>query len=311
MRLSNNQKTLQNGLHQYFCKQYENIETHLTILIEKTENGSGEDAVRQLRLSTKKTRALFRLIQPISRKQFNAKQRLISLRKLFKSAGELRDTQLLLQLLEQYETENKTKYPVFRKFISKKNQSGSKGFEVSLAEFDRKELEENKKVVPEFLLEKLSAEEVESRTIAELEKKLSSIRKLLAKLTVERLHDIRIIFKEAFYIARLVNECGYDSKDIKKKLKSFKIFARKIGAWHDKTILQEELHRFFEESKQSQFKKYFALRDKVKAEIEAKKDSLADDLRTKICPKFEAMIHFFRNPIQTSVTEAKKEKLPN
>ena len=88
--------TAHKSIHEYYMQQHRNIEYYLEQCAEKAE----AELVHELRLSIKKLRAFHKLAGPLCPEDtddlIHVKRRV---RKLFRIAGELRDTQVQLHFM--------------------------------------------------------------------------------------------------------------------------------------------------------------------------------------------------------------------
>ena len=85
----------------YFRKHRQVIEENL----ELSRDPLDIEAIHNLRLSIKRMRVVAMLAEILSRGKFDMKQQLKDIRKLFRRAGRLRDMQVALQLLKEYDND--------------------------------------------------------------------------------------------------------------------------------------------------------------------------------------------------------------
>jgi len=85
----------------YFRRHRQVIEENL----ELSRDPNDIEAIHNLRLSIKRMRVVAKLAEILSRGKFDMKQQMKDIRKLFRRAGRLRDMQVALQLLKEYDND--------------------------------------------------------------------------------------------------------------------------------------------------------------------------------------------------------------
>ena len=246
---------LQDGIYNFYAKQQMKLQREL----ETYEALPNEESLRQMRLCVKKMRVVFRLLERLTDGEIIAKVQLTEIRSVFKSAGNIRDFQLQLSLLNSYQIELKLGYSEYLAYLNREIQVYSNVFKADNIIVSNSQLVENQILLKHFILVELSESDILNRIYAFLRKRLKKIKKAVKIGEEEALHQIRIWYKEVHYLLSLLNKHHFQSEKLKLELKEIKNFGRKIGAWHDLTVFRDSFNHYMD--------KYPTLRYKVEYQI--------------------------------------------
>lgn len=246
---------LQDGIYNFYAKQQMKLQREL----ETYEALPNEESLRQMRLCVKKMRVVFRLLERLTDGEIIAKVQLTEIRSVFKSAGNIRDFQLQLSLLNSYQIELKLGYSEYLAYLNREIQVYSNVFKADNIIVSNSQLVENQIILKHFILVELSESDILDRIYAFLRKRLKKIKKAVKIGEEEALHQIRIWYKEVHYLLSLLNKHHFQSEKLKLELKEIKNFGRKIGAWHDLTVFRDSFNHYMD--------KYPTLRYKVEYQI--------------------------------------------
>jgi CHAD domain-containing protein len=246
---------LQDGIYSFYTKQQMKLQREL----ETYEALPNEESLRQMRLCVKKMRVVFRLLERLTDGGIVAKVQLTEIRSVFKSAGNIRDFQLQLSLLNSYQIELKLGYSEYLAYLNREIHVYSNVFKADNIIISNSQLIENQILIKHFILVELSELDILNRIYAFLRKRLKKIKKAVKIGEEEALHQIRIWYKEVHYLLSLLNKHHFQSEKLKLELKEIKNFGRKIGAWHDLTVFRDSFNHYMD--------KYPTLRYKVEYQI--------------------------------------------
>jgi CHAD domain-containing protein len=246
---------LQDGIYSFYTKQQMKLQREL----ETYEALPNEESLRQMRLCVKKMRVVFRLLERLTDGGIVAKVQLTEIRSVFKSAGNIRDFQLQLSLLNSYQIELKLGYSEYLAYLNREIHVYSNVFKADNIIISNSQLVENQILIKHFILVELSELDILNRIYAFLRKRLKKIKKAVKIGEEEALHQIRIWYKEVHYLLSLLNKHHFQSEKLKLELKEIKNFGRKIGAWHDLTVFRDSFNHYMD--------KYPTLRYKVEYQI--------------------------------------------
>jgi CHAD domain-containing protein len=231
-------------LQQAFLQYFENQSNVLSDNVFLAQTIYSEKAIHDLRVSIKRIKALFRLIEGLRLTKFNARKQFSKFQDLFLPAGVLRDWQVQAKVLRKYQKELNIEMADYQGFILKAQQKAQHKLDFVLQSLTIDKLIAKKRLKLNSILQKLNDEDIEIQTHRLLEKQFQKARKLNKNIEApEHLHDIRKIVKAAYYTLTLI----YKHKLNLSQSKPFQILKNieeMIGDWHDRYVLQERIRRF-------------------------------------------------------------------
>jgi CHAD domain-containing protein len=202
----------------YFTEQIENFKIcHSNLIKEITE-----DDIHKLRTTLKRLRTLNLILDGLL---FREKNFPTELSNLFKSAGEIRDNQIQLNILKEYETNFKRylNYIINNKIENFKiNESYQEELNSLIDKFDK---------VKKYHLEEEIVGNIEARTDITLDE-ISNI----SNITTENLHDVRKKIKHVFYVFMMLG--------IDKASNNLDELQETIGTWHDYDVAINNIKNF-------------------------------------------------------------------
>jgi len=225
----------------YFAIQKELLDKH----IFAAKATMDPEAIHQFRLSIKRIRALFHLLEDVTVGNFNAKQAIRPLRKIFRPAGQLRDIHVQAELIQAYENQFSVRFSAIWEYLILEEQR--------LIPKAHKRILRYKPVISgEILLIVLSAlDSLDSSLLLHNAGKhviarfqhLKKLRESIADPKV--FHEFRAHQKEAFYMLDFINNFTIGSVNLATPIGDVKATARQIGAWHDKHLLIGRIHKIY------------------------------------------------------------------
>lgn len=220
------------------------------------------DAIHDMRVATKKMRAVLRFLEFINL-GFSAKKHLKPIKKVYKAAGKIRDAQVQQELAESYEITMNTDFDELIHYLERKEVQHQKKYSDKLADTSIKKIKKRRKKIKKKIA-KLSNKKANKQEEAFLIRSMQKINELLKNTDdPENLHEIRKVFKDMNYVMQL-DKKKYKNQAIETPLN--KNAASKIGSalgkWHDRYVAQEFVDEFLgknsrlAEEKKKKYKKY-------------------------------------------------------
>ncbi|THB72179.1 MAG: CHAD domain-containing protein [Gammaproteobacteria bacterium] len=229
-------KQASNDFSEHFVARFENFEQcySQTLQVFNLEN------IHDLRVSIKRLRALLSLIELASEKRVDCSQCFILLGPIFKNAGYIRECQVNIFLLKQFD--NKVSM-FFRDYLIKKQTKAAKKLTNETKEFDIELLKKNYQRSEQFLTDS-SVKEINKVALKSVKKRAAKIKQLKVESGGNLgIHRIRKHIKYIIEILELIVGIS-DNKQLKQLNKKAKLCANKIGEWHDYQVLLASFNRF-------------------------------------------------------------------
>jgi len=248
-------------IYDYYLQQHRNIEHYLEQCAEKAD----AELVHELRLSIKKLRAFHKLAGPLCPEdvdeQIHVKRRV---RKLFRIAGELRDTQVQLHLLLTYEQQTGEQYPEFNRWLLKREKKRIAKFGFiphkvlphAKEQFTHQQLGD--------WLASAGEDTIKSVATGVLSSLMTRARRLAAgHLSDRNLHRVRTLTKQVRYILSIMHHsfAGYTFDQV--SVESLREIEAVAGYWHDTLVTiellgkcMEKLH-FEDEQSRHKYEKFY------------------------------------------------------
>jgi CHAD domain-containing protein len=211
-------------LENYLNKHFRNIEENLS----GYEEDMKPERLRRLRVSIKKIRALLGFIT----KTYHTDYDISCLKRVFKRAGELRDDQLYVQLLEDQASPSDALLSHLQH--QKNGRKGAFKVNSSLYQEEVRQMQETLSIPSE----KLDKKRVEKY----FEKRLKKARQDIGDKDRKKAHRFRKHIKKVLYLYRAL------PKKLKKKIQLdtgyLKKLQKKAGDWHDTHLALEYVSHY-------------------------------------------------------------------
>ena len=210
----------------------------------KTLKNPEVEDIHQMRVSIKKLRAIWILMEIVSHGKWKKEAYFALFEKLFQAAGKLRETQVNLALVQQLKADFLSGYTEYQ---SNKEKAYEKKLVLYMQEFNMKKLE----TLNEALLKKMQkipGKTLLKEAIVYLTKKNKKVLEIKGmKSDNRKFHKIRIQLKAVQEILAIVEELNANT--ILETLQSqIKLLNHQIGKWHDYSILLKSLKKFIKKS---------------------------------------------------------------
>jgi CHAD domain-containing protein len=235
------------SIQEYYLHQQSNIGHYLEMCVDSAD----AELIHELRLSIKKLRAFNIMAKPLFEADFDEHFQIKhKVNKLYKLAGELRDTQVQMNMLVVFEEQEGIDYPEFRNWLLSREKK-------KMSRFKRK----SKHVVPPTTassnlskINQILAQTSDEAVLAGMEKVLIGLflkaRKLSeGNINNENMHRIRINTKQLRYILNIVKNCFPDFEFKMISADSLRDIEAAAGQWHDCLVRVEYLGKCLEKVK--------------------------------------------------------------
>jgi CHAD domain-containing protein len=249
----------------YFNHQIEAFRENLT----KVREESGFDAIHDMRVAIKRLRAVFILAEKLQ-PGFSGEQTEGELRQLFRLSGKMRDAQVQLALLMDYESSMETAFSQYTTYLRNFERKAVKKFNdyvhlKSETDFIRA----TELMLPDLIL-KSDNIRIKSALHTLLEELFTAVESLKTdQQHDEHLHEIRRKLKQCNYLLSV-----FDTEDdafprMNKLLKKLEKANELLGKWHDHVIAIGYLSRFLKSKPTGDsgiFRPYLLLLEQITAE---------------------------------------------
>lgn len=257
----------------YFIRQVKAFERNF----KKAHKGFDMKAIHQMRLSVKRTKALFQFLEAVDTGKFKAKEEFRSIKTLFKLSGKIRDVQVHRALVRKSEEILQMQFPKYDAYLEQLEEDAIGHFNENFLEMHSAgDLLNNEKV--RSSISRLSRKrKLHLSTIRLLNSKIKAIDQLRKDLsTDENVHRIRIILKQIHYIFDFSNQ-GFNYKlFLKMPMNRLKKIEAIFGKWHDYVNAVIFITNYMEHAEMEEAENCRPLLRKV----EMQKKVLFDQIRT-------------------------------
>ena len=221
-------------------QHYNDKHASYQLYFKRTFKKQEVEDIHQLRLTIKKLRATWSLMELISDARLNKKLFFALFSKLFDAAGEVREAQVSLSMIEK---SNANYLVPYAEFLRKTQKIQKENLLSTMNEFDFKIFEIlNNKLQQE--INGQPAEIVLKKSAAYVLKEIGKVFELKDHLPDNlKLHKIRIHLKAVIEILTIMNELNAATW-LDKLHNNFKIIDKQIGKWHDNIILLSSINYF-------------------------------------------------------------------
>lgn len=216
------------------------IEENYNLAVKYTD----EDGVHDMRVAIKRMRAYFNLIEWIN-PVFQAKQTLKPIRRLFKSAGNVRDIHVQQGLVRKRASELGLEMSEYYNFLKQKEMDERMRFLPSAKKFNLGIFLKNWSLIKNSL-SFISTEYIQYKAEERFSTQIEELVKFKRKedFIEDDYHAIRILSKETRYTLEVLQEC-FPPKDIWEKLnESLRKVHQALGRWHDDDVALQFLDSF-------------------------------------------------------------------
>lgn len=221
-----------NQIHEYFQIHKTKFENNFKIVKQSAE----EEAIHDMRVSIKRLQLFYKFIDFYYGKKFNAGKRLKILRKIFKSAANLRDIQIQLTLLEDIEQKLNIKLIEWKNELRIKENTNTELLKEFLSKINDIKINKQFQKSENFIKSIQPNTDINNKIEKFYNKRLLSIEQILKQEKIDY-HKIRKRIKELSYLTEILNIHTVKQNE---KLNNLKQMGRLLGDWHDIDVFFKE-----------------------------------------------------------------------
>ena len=216
---------LSESFHKYFRKTWED---------------QGIEDIHELRVSIKKSRAIWSLMESATKGNWTKEQHFTLISKLFDEAGKVREAQVNLVMIAKY----KVKYLIpYSEYLKRTQRSATERLLEEMNAFDLSKMDSLNQGLHKQI-KAYSSEHFLKHSILHLLEKTRKVHRLSFELPDKRkLHKIRIHLKAVAEILNLITKLNAKT-GLKTYLNKIKSINEHIGNWHDSVVLVKSIERF-------------------------------------------------------------------
>jgi CHAD domain-containing protein len=204
------------------------------------------EAIHDVRVSIKKIRTLFLLLDFIYPSIFNAPLIYKSYKKLFRQLGGIRDLQVQIKLTDHYETKTHSKIVPYREFLQERHANAINQLTTWQNQYHPPSNNSIESVIRSYYL-KTGKEKINNKAKEYIQSKLTQVLTLVDHKDKETIHLIRRLLKEARYMTDMLNTVSKVKDANTKLLTDIKSIENFLGDWHDRMISLEFIYQFEKE----------------------------------------------------------------
>jgi CHAD domain-containing protein len=265
------------GLLHFYCQERAKFDRSLFISRKTLE----PEAIHQYRVALKRIRALFHMLEFITRGKFESDILFHPVRAIFKPGGNLRDIHVQLELLEDYEETLDMSFDKIREFLFFMEIRSQRKFLKRTRKSIEKPMDKlmwNLKGIADNITE----DEFNQGTIDWIYSEMNFLKEIHGHIHDPKVfHRFRRHQKETFYMIDFINKYTSGQIAIEGSLKNMKIIAKKIGDWHDQhNILSRVnyIHHLYNDARLKITKECISLEEYLLKEHEQLFSILLEDL---------------------------------
>ena len=235
-------------------------------------NRGDEEDIHQLRVTIKKIKALYNLFELISNRSISAKKLYRIYSDIFIASGKVRETQINLNILHQFNTKIPKSYI---DYLVSNQREYQEEMILEIKRFEKTKLYRQNSQIYKKIDAYYDPLTLEVST-SFIEKKLLKIQKLLEEEKMIKLHKIRKLLRSIGEVLKIIYEIN-PQLNINDLFYNLKEIRDKIGKWHDLFILSKSLEEFSNKNK-SQENEFVSIIDVILTEKEILNLSIINDL---------------------------------
>jgi hypothetical protein len=275
---------------------YKHFEKRFFRFLEKAKYKSRENDIHEFRISIKKIKGIYKLIDLLT-DEFDNQEHLLPIKRLFKPAGKIRESQVNMLLLKKIESEKKMTrhYTLSQKRNVKKYR---KDFDKQIQDFSPKELKRTRQIIKNYC-KVFTRNQIINKSKEFVQERQGIIRDLLMqKDNIDAIHKIRITLKEISAILGLLVEL--EVEELKPEtLIELKQYEDDIGLWHDYVILRESIDKFLNRTAYEDIEKRLELSLLIE-DIRDEENDFTATLSSFVEGAFDIIEKGFTTPLNTT-----------
>lgn len=266
-------------LKSYFEKQRKQIKEVLAL----KDLPSQPKAIHDLRMAFKRSRALFKLLDALSKGEFDKRNTFDKLGKLYKAFGKVRDLHVHEQLTKDIEEELDCEYPELKKLLKSHKSKAQDNLGIEIKAFSSSSLKTLKGEVSSSL-----RSFKDSKVLKRVDELMSTQFKLVGELLADvsedkdNFHRIRTLLKELYYVIAIVQDAQGEEIWPERLVYRLDQCIEEAGEWHDRELLLEFLKTIRAKDEGTFLKSgdYRDLRKFLKEDLQSRSDTLAYEIKS-------------------------------
>lgn len=206
--------------------------------------GAEVEPVHELRVRIKRLNALFVFLDEADIFRRSSKAFFQQLKSFFKSAGNLRDVQVLISLIGYYRNQIKEDFEEYDHYLKNKETNARLGFSGKSEEYPKDDQIKIKKEIIDTI-RNISEDKLSRESFDFITKRLNRIEKyLIQSKTIKYLHKIRQTLKELRFFIEIFHSSSDLSLIEENDYNEIKEIENVLGGWNDRAILLDDIKRF-------------------------------------------------------------------
>lgn len=203
--------------------------------LNKASKGFNKKAIHQLRVSIKKLKAFYKLIETLYPHEFNTAKHLMPFHEAFENAGILRETQVNKELIKDYSV-SQSSLKGYNSYLTMQEGKADKNLKKNISVIKTSKPGTYRHEISK-LCKNLNDSHFNKECNSFIKKKVKKIKELrTSPASRKTLHQIRKHLKQVVYIINIQQKTtpGTYTQNFIKELKHTEVM---IGNWHDHVIL--------------------------------------------------------------------------
>lgn len=229
-----------------FIKYISTLLKDFELLFKQALKGAEEDPVHDMRVIIKRLNAVFAFLAESGIYKSKSVRYLTQLRNFFKSAGNLRDLQIQVALIEQYKEKISADLKELVTYLNNMEKTARHGFlKVSSVYPRREQIYVKDEIISS--VKSYSQEDLNKSSKKYLFIRIKRIEKDIFQSDSDKyLHKIRQTLKELRFFIEIVQACSADTPLGKYDIKDVKEVENVLGNWNDCIVFIRSLNRYCE-----------------------------------------------------------------
>jgi len=234
-----------NFIIHYLDKQYQKAGDHFELASTKYH----EEAIHQYRVALKRILAVYQFTEDVHPASFDAQEHFSPWKTSYKSFGNIRDLQVTMAVLGEFESKLGKRYKKFRKHLRKSLKQEVKASRKTLRNSVIPPLKEDND--PAFLLWRdLSDEDIVEKGMVFSKKLIDDTRLMMHGDDRKKWHKTRMRIRKLRFIVNLIRKIDEEAVE-HDAYKAIKKSGSLLGDWHDNVVLRKQLKKFVKKPKKS------------------------------------------------------------
>lgn len=190
------------------------------------------EGIHKMRVSVKKLKALISLLDFIDEKP-KTKKNLKEIKKLYRSAGALRDIHMQSNIIESYKNTLKSDYNLYLKQLNEKKEKVTEKLHGSLNEFNIESFVKIRERI-ENKIKSIKKDQIFKGSSQLFQNRMGEIEKMTVALNDDSiLHLIRRYLKQMIFLNEAIKGNNLFFSNDKEKMVLLTELEMKLGKWHD------------------------------------------------------------------------------